>query len=157
MASGVKILMTKKKRPPTQTRPPPQKPESWQFAKKKTNKQTNKQASKQTNKQANKPCDVLHVRFGKKQRTCCGLKWLKHSGIMKSAVWLPPLSGWLSFTMSLYARRKACSDVSLVDLAEIHQVVMRDDSRLVCSTTLGRGILFNVEKHKNNTIWFRYI
>ena len=49
MTSGVKILMTKKKRPPTQTRPPPQKPESWQFAKKKqTNKQANKQTSKQT-------------------------------------------------------------------------------------------------------------
>ena len=26
---------------------------------------------------------------------------------------LPPLSGWLSFTMSLYARRKACSEMSL--------------------------------------------
>lgn len=43
MTSGVKILMTKKKRPPTQTRPPPQKPESRQFAKKKKNKQTSKQ------------------------------------------------------------------------------------------------------------------
>ena len=55
--------------------------------------------------------------------------------------------------MSLYARRKACSDVSLVGMVEMkYTTAFRDDSRLVCSTTLGQGILFNGEKNKNSKI-----
>lgn len=69
----------------------------------------------------------LHVRFVRKHRSFLGFEMtFRHGEIMKSAVWLPPLSGWLSFTMSLYARRKACSDVSLVELPTPSCVMIQD-------------------------------